>query len=117
MASLKIQINILFSVKGSLKQCIWKSNFSEQFVNYIKLNSEYRILMEYRLLHLYLQWMNEWHFGLAIMAVYSHVDKVTLLRPRLVLRVWDAWPFTGIQPRYVTNCLADSASYPQWEGK
>jgi len=29
----------LFSVKGSLKQCIRKSNFSEQFVNYIKLNT------------------------------------------------------------------------------
>jgi len=39
MASLKIQINILFSVKGSLKQCIRKSNFSERLVNYIKLNT------------------------------------------------------------------------------
>jgi len=39
MASLKLQINILFSVKGSLKQCIRKSSFSEQFVNYIKLNT------------------------------------------------------------------------------
>jgi len=32
-----------------------------------------------------------------------HINKVILRRPRLVLRVWDAWPFTGIQPRYVTN--------------
>ena len=54
--------------------------------------------------------MNEW------VAVWpsdngsSHVDKARLRRPRLVLRVWDAWPFTGIQPRYVTNHLADSAS-------
>jgi len=22
----------------------------------------------------------------------SHIDKVTLRRPRLALRVWDAWP-------------------------
>jgi len=33
----------------------------------------------------------------------SHVDKVTLRRPRLVLTVWDAWPFTCIQPRYVIS--------------
>ena len=32
----------LFLVKGSLKQCIRKSNFSEQFVNYIKLNTVFQ---------------------------------------------------------------------------
>jgi len=31
--------SILFSVKVLLKQCIRKSNFSEQFVNYIKLST------------------------------------------------------------------------------
>jgi len=33
----------------------------------------------------------------------SHTNKVTPRRPRLVLRVWDVLPFTGIQPQYVTN--------------
>jgi len=47
----------------------------------------------------------------------SHVDKVTLRRPQLVWRVWDAWPFTGIQPQYVTNHFADSASCNQCEWK
>lgn len=38
MVHWNVGYKILFSVKGSLKQCIRKSNFSEPFVNYIKLN-------------------------------------------------------------------------------
>jgi len=34
-----VELWILFSVKCSLKQCIRKSNFSEQFVSYIKPNT------------------------------------------------------------------------------
>jgi len=98
----------------SLKQCI------PRYGNLISVNSLWTTLNWIPhfngVLYLYLQWLNEWQFGLVIIAVVTSI-KVTLRKPRLVLRVWDAWPFTGIQPRYVTNHLDDSASYPQWEGK
>ena len=48
--SMKLWALVSISVNGSLKQCIRKSNFSEQFVNYIKLNTTFN-----GVLHLYLQ--------------------------------------------------------------
>jgi len=57
------------------------------------------ILYFNEVLHLYLQWMNWWQSGLVIMAVVtSRKLHYALRRSQLVLRVWDAWPFSGIQP-------------------
>jgi len=68
---------------------------------------QYHILMEYCICI-----CREWMSGIwPSDNGSSHINKVTLRRPRLLLRVWDAWPFTSKQPRHVTSHLADSASY------